>query len=120
MTLPINLNKVFICAYHRCHTFFLLSLLAVGEDGFNNSGRKSSSKQQQKKRTKAQRRQSEEQDKTQAVTPTEKQGAPGIRRNLSVCSDRSGLSEDDGLAEIIEEMQKQQAAEEKVKIDAVQ
>ncbi|RUS75693.1 hypothetical protein EGW08_016535 [Elysia chlorotica] len=83
-----------------------------GDDSMN-SGRKSNKQQQQKKRTKAQRRQSEESDKTKTSMSTEKPAPSRLGRNLSVSSDRSGLSEDDSFAELLEEIQKQQAAEEK-------
>ncbi|GFR87447.1 inhibitor of Bruton tyrosine kinase-like, partial [Elysia marginata] len=78
-----------------------------------SSGRKANKQQQLKKRAKAQRRQSEESDKPQAVTPAEKPATSRLGRNLSVSSNCSGMSEEEGLAEILEEIQKQQALEEK-------
>ncbi|KAK3770373.1 hypothetical protein RRG08_028271 [Elysia crispata] len=95
-----------VVEFESCENSFTL-----GEESIN-SGRKSNKQQQQKKRAKAQRRQSEELDKAK-TSSTVKSAASRLDRNLSVSSDRSGLSEDDSLAEIVEEIQKQQAAEEK-------
>ncbi|GFO24306.1 inhibitor of bruton tyrosine kinase [Plakobranchus ocellatus] len=89
--------------------------IAPSEDIPNSSGRRNNKQQQQqqRKRGKGQRRNSGDSDKIGA-TPTEKAvPSSGLGRNLSVSSDISGLSDEDGLAAVLEEIEKQQGNEEK-------
>lgn len=74
----------------------------------SSSGRKSNKQQQMKKKARAQRRPNDE-----LSTPSEKSVAPPVRRNFSISSDHSGMSEEESLADILLEIQKQQASEEK-------